>query len=402
MDRTHCFTYEQVIEVFSMKWNERFATLKSLHQAWKSVRQAGGGAGVDGISLDNFRLHADQQLSQMSQQIIKGRYRFSRLRVAKLPKPNGQLRTLGIPTVADRIVLQSIRQSIEPECDRHMSSCSHAYRPARGAMTALADVAESIRAGYHFVLESDIAAFFDSIHHRSLLMALKQIDRDLAQEDLICKSLAMSAGIWAARKGISQGSPLSPLLSNVALIDFDRQMTRAGHRLVRYADDFVVLGRSAAETESAKTLAVKLLKSIQLTLHPEKTRAIDSRQNSFTFLGFELHPDRIVPTAKNLSELRSGVLACCNPHVSISWGERIERINALLRSFAWYYHQTDSKRIFWSLDAFVIDQLNDLATSLGLDDESWRARLVRMSDMREVSWRSSKGKKCRGWNGYGS
>lgn len=220
-----------------MKWNERFATLDSLHRAWKSVRLAGGGAGVDGISLDNFRIHADQHLLQISQQIIKRRYRYSRLRVAKLPKPNGQLRTLGIPTIADRIVLQSVRQSIEPECDRHMLPCSHAYRPAHGAMTALAEIAESIRAGYHYVLESDIASFFDSIHHRSLLTTLKQINRELAQEELICKALTMSAGAWAARKGISQGSPLSPLLSNVALIDFDRQMTQAGHRLVRYADD---------------------------------------------------------------------------------------------------------------------------------------------------------------------
>lgn len=384
-----------------MHWNTRFAELKTLQRAWQSVRAADGGPGMDAQTVEQFGKQADRQLANIATLIASGRYRYSRLRVAKLPKPNGNLRTLGIPTVSDRVVLQSIRYTIEPACEPHLLDCSHAYRADRGTMTALAEIAAGLADGYRYVLESDIESFYDSIHHSSLLTALDRIDRELPREKLVREAITMSAGLWSARKGISQGSPLSPLLANVALMDFDRQMTESGFRLVRYADDFVVLCRSRAECEAARTAAEKLLSSIRLKLHPDKTRLIDNHQTCFTFLGFELHPDRIVPTAKNLAELRSGILAWCNPHEKISWGDRIDRINSLLRSFAWYYHQTDSRRLFWSLDAFVDEQLTQLAAMIGEDTSPWRERLVRMSDMREVSWRGKKGKKTRGWNGYG-
>jgi len=385
-----------------MNWLARFGNLKSLTHAWNSVRASDGCAGCDGQEISDFSKNNQQLLEHISKRILADRYSYSRLRLAKIPKSGGKLRKLGIPTISDRIVLQSIKRNIEPECERHLLPCAHAYRPKRGIHTALTDISTLMGQGFSFALESDIQTFFDSISHQHLRAELGQINRDFPKLKLVRGALTMSTGMWAAKKGISQGSPLSPLLANVALIDFDREMIGAGHRLIRYADDFIVLSRTSAGSEQALKDAEKLLRKMKLRLHPEKTHLLDSRRESFRFLGFEFHPDRIVPTAENLAELRSGIVAWSNPHASFDWHQRIERINGLLRSFAWYYHQTDSKRLFWSLDTFVLEQLEQLESKVECPEHgNWRSRIIRISEMREISWRGKRGSKKRGWNGYG-
>ena len=385
-----------------MNWLSRFGNMESLTHAWNSVRANGGCAGIDGQEVANFSKDSQNLLGQISARVLSDRYHYSRLRMAKIPKTGGKLRKLGIPTIGDRIVLQSIKRSIEPECERHLLPCAHAYRPQRGTHTALADISTLLEQGFCFVLESDIQTFFDSISHHRLRAELGQINRELPKLKLIRSALTMSTGMWAAKKGISQGSPLSPLLANVALIDFDREMIGAGHRLVRYADDFVVLSQTNAGSEQALKDAKKLLRKLRLRIHPDKTQLLDNHRESFRFVGFEIHPDRIVPTAENLAELRSGILAWANPHAAYDWHQRIERINGLLRSFAWYYHQTDSKRLFWSLDALVREQLEQLEAKIECPEHSqWRSSIIRISDMREVSWRGKRKTNKRGWNGYG-
>jgi group II intron reverse transcriptase/maturase len=389
---------ESGIRSRTMTFDERFAEVSNLQRAWKAVKSSGGAPGVDGISVEQFQLEC---LESIRKQLLSGNYAFCKLRVAEIPKPQGGSRRLCIPTVKDRVVLQSIRYVIEPLCERHFLPCSHAYRCGQGALTALQQIVQGLQAGFDYILESDIQAFFDSIRHSDMLASLGKIDRQLSQNRLLRSSLKMSPGWWPARKGIAQGSPLSPLLANVALIEFDRQLTQAKYRLVRYADDFVLLCQNESHCLEGRKLAEEGLKKIGLQLHPNKTRVVNSRRESFSFLGFELHPDRIVPTASNLAELRSGLLAWCNPHQQIGWPERIERINGLLRSFAWYYHQTDSRRIFWSLDQFVREQLEELERTQGEVNDQWRSQLVSMSGLREVTWKGKGKPKGRGWNGYG-
>lgn len=381
--------------------SERCADRKRLRQAWGIVQTAGGGAGVDRQTLETFSQDLERHLLELEQQLRGQNYRFSRLRVAMLPKANGKKRRLGIPTVRDRIVLQTIKMCIGPRCESQMHESSHAYRPGRSAMTALESINRSLRKGARFVFETDIAAFFDSIQHRPLREKLAHIEPHTRASRLVQQSMTLSPHRWRARKGLSQGSPLSPLLANVALTDFDHELEHCEGTMIRYADDLLVLCHSAAAADQAEATIRRLLREIGLTLNAEKTSTIDSHSENFQFLGFDFRPDRIVPDSKNLVRLRSGIAAWCNPHLDDGWRSRIENINQLLRSFAWYYHRTDATRLFLTLDSFVHQSLVELEKTIGAPHHPWEETLVKMSAMREVGWRGKKSKKkSRRWNGY--
>jgi group II intron reverse transcriptase/maturase len=371
-----------------------------LEKAWKSVSAAGGGPGLDGVTLAQFQAQSTARLQQMRATVARGRYRFSRLKTAIIPKSNGKERTLGIPIVADRVVLQAIRQTIEPLCEPLFLNCSHAYRPNRGAQTALSQMTAAMAEGYQWVLEADIENFFDSIQHAALSKQLHTVQSGLGDERLIRQSMGLSRGWWPMKKGVCQGSPLSPLLANVALQSFDQALVASGQRLIRYADDFVVLCRDEAAAQEAQRQAACALGAVGLRLHPNKTRIIDNGRCSFRFLGFEIQPDRIAPAAENIAQLKSGILAWCNPQAMWPWEERVQQVNALLRSFAWYYHQIDTRRLYLTLDAFAIEQLAGLAASLGRDSSTVPSELIRISEMREVSWASQRKRRPPSWGGY--
>lgn len=382
------------------------ANLDSLVRAWKSVRAAGGCAGVDGITIEAFETGFDKHLKQIEVDLVAGRYRFSRLKRAQIPKSSGKLRQLGIPTVRDRVVLQAMRQQIEPACEAKMLDCSHAYRPKRGAMTAIAAVTTALAGGRNLVLETDIQNFFDSIRHPQLLRQLGAIDARCASSRLLIQALRLSSSFWSAKKGVAQGSPLSPLLANVALLSFDRSTQSNQWTVVRYADDLIVLSKTEEAVQRARQLIEKQLSELGLAMHPDKTRIVDSRLSAFKFLGFEFHPDRLAPDSANIGRLRNGIASICNPHSTLTWQTRIEQINALMRSFAWYYHQTDSRRLFWTLDQYVAECLAELETQIGAPPFEWSSQVVKMSEMRETHWlgskRTGKTRKGRMWNGYGS
>ncbi len=381
------------------------ATSDCLARAWKSVRAAAGGPGVDRVTIDAFEARQLDELKRMEADLAAGRYRFSKLKCVMIPKPTGKLRRLGIPTVRDRVVLQAMRQLIEPACEAKMLNCSHAYRPGRGAMTAMAEVTSALAAGRSIVLETDIQDFFDSIRHPLVLKQISVMEPQCKHSRLLIAALKLSSSFWAAKKGVAQGSPLSPLLANVALTEFDQALQSKRWAMVRYADDLVVLCKTNDDVQQAMQLIATQLNRLGLSMHPKKTRIIDSQQNTFSFLGFEFHPDRLAPDASNIAKLRDGIAGICNPHSTVTWQIRIEQINSLLRSFAWYYHQTDSRRLFWTLDQYVVDSLTELETRIGPPQVAWSSKVVRMAQMREVSWLGSKKaagpRKSSGWNGYG-
>jgi RNA-directed DNA polymerase len=379
--------------------NQVFADTKRLHEAWQAVRRADGAAGVDRISIDEYHRDATVSLESIRQRLIADKYRFSKLRYAVVPKASGGERKLGIPTVSDRIVLQSMRLALEPDFEKVMLPCSHAYRQERGSQTALADIRIGLQDRLVYVVETDIRNFFDNIRHRPLLVQMTRVEPRMRTCRLLRDAMSMSAGLFPARKGIAQGSPLSPLLANISLMEFDRMICSPSTRMVRYADDLVVLCQTQSEADRAYQHIAKELSKIGLEMHPDKTRIVDSRRESFSFVGFEIHPDRIVPSSSNVSELKSSILGWCNPNLEENWPTRIERINGLLRSFAWYYHQTDSGRLFMGLDQFAREQLDTLQAVVKPAPNGWEDQLVRIGTIRDVVWKGSK--KRKGWNGYG-
>ncbi|MFV2069930.1 MAG: reverse transcriptase domain-containing protein [Pirellulales bacterium] len=225
-----------------------------LRRAWRLVQLGGPAGGVDAVNVDQFARRAGSELPRIADQLRRRQYCFQPVRRAKIKKPGGGQRTLGIPTIADRIVGQAVRLVIEPHVEPHLSAANYAYRPQRDAHRAIDKLLEFRRGGRYWWLESDVKDFFDSIVHRQLLRLLGRYVSDATLLDLVAQFLRTSAtcggGWFGSARGVPQGSPLSPLLSNLYLDPFDRALAQRGHRVIRYADDLVVCchGRDAAES----------------------------------------------------------------------------------------------------------------------------------------------------------
>ena len=264
----------------------------NLRAAWAKVRAARGAAGVDGQSVASFEQNVEQRLDELGEDLRAGTYRPQPVRRVYLPKSGGGQRPLGIPTVRDRVVHQAVRQVLEPIFEPRMSPRSHGFRPGRGCQSALKVVDQAVRHGYSWVVDADIAAFFDTVDHDRLLDAVHEAVTDGSLLRLLRRILTAGVLEPGARelsptpRGTPQGSPLSPLLANLYLHELDERLTRAGWGLVRYADDFVIFARSEAEATAALALVREVLEGqMKLTLHPDKTRVVAVAEG-FEFLGY--------------------------------------------------------------------------------------------------------------------
>jgi RNA-directed DNA polymerase len=278
---------------------DKVYALPTLQDAWRHVAANGGAPGIDRQTIDQFRERADERLRELAKDLRSKTYRPQPVRRVFIPKEGkrGGERPLGIPTVRDRIVQQALRHVLEPIFEATFSPGSHGYRPERGCATALAVVDQAVKAGYDWVVDADLEAFFDTMDHEKLLAALNEEIADGSVLRLV--SQILKAGVWLpsaaeaepTEVGTPQGGPLSPLLANVYLHAFDKRRVQAGYGLVRYADDFVIFARSEGEAAAALSLAQEVLEGqMGLRLHPEKTR-VESVAAGIEFLGFHYFRD---------------------------------------------------------------------------------------------------------------
>lgn len=269
---------------------------KNLRAAWERVRRNKGSAGSDGQTIAQFEANLEANLSALEEALRTKRYRPRPVRRVEIPKPDGGVRALGIPSVRDRIVQQALLQVMSPIFEAKFSNRSHGFRPERGCQTALAVVDQAVAHGYSHVVDADIEKFFDHVDHALLLRAVNEEISDggvLRLIRMFLKSgvLLDSGETEATGMGTPQGGPISPLLANIYLHPFDRAMEEAGIGLVRYADDFVLFTKSRERAEEALALAREALATLKLRPHPEKTR-VATVDEGFAFLGFHYHRDR--------------------------------------------------------------------------------------------------------------
>ena len=252
-----------------------------LSAAWSRVRRNDGVAGADGVSCAVFECEERTRLARLRRDLVAGRYVPGPIRRVEIVKESGGTRPLAIPCVRDRIVQTAVTFTVGPLIEPAMSGASFGYRPGLGVADAVARIVELRRDSRGWVLESDVARFFETIPHPPLLDLLETRTGDPRLTDLIALWLVQSG---EAGCGLLQGSPLSPLLANLYLDEIDHLLDAPEARLVRYADDFVVLARRKAEAETARERAESLLGERGLALHPEKTR-IACFEDGFWFLG---------------------------------------------------------------------------------------------------------------------
>ncbi|MDW8318524.1 MAG: group II intron reverse transcriptase/maturase [Anaerolineae bacterium] len=260
---------------------------EALRRAWQQVKANGGGPGVDGLDIAAFEAHLDAHLAALQTELCQGTYRPQPVRRVLIPKRNEGLRPLAIWTLRDRVAQRAVLNALEPIFEPQFLACSHGYRPGRSTQTASDAVVAARNEGLRWVLDADIQDCFDSIDPELLMQMLRRQVRDrhmLRLVELWLQARILSASGQVRAAGAAQGGVLSPLLSNIYLHPFDVALTRQGLRLVRYADDFVVLCRRRRDAEEAQAAAEAALQDLRLQLNPHKTRLVHFDQG-FKFLG---------------------------------------------------------------------------------------------------------------------
>lgn len=261
----------------------------NLQRALKQVRQNKGAPGIDGMTVDALPKFLKHHWPDLRAKLIAGTYRPLPVRRVEIPKPDGKMRPLGIPTVLDRFIQQAIAQVIQAQWEPHFHPHSYGFRPQRSAHQAVRELQAKIHQGYGWVVDTDIEAFFDRVNHDRLMTRLKRHadDRDLLR--LINRYL--KAGVQANGKieittmGVPQGGPLSPILANVVLDELDWELEKRGHRFARYADDCNIMVKSRRAGERVMASVTRWISErLRLTVSPLKS-AVD-RPHQRKFLGF--------------------------------------------------------------------------------------------------------------------
>jgi len=287
----------------------------NLNAAYLAVKANNGAAGVDKMNIERTREHLLQHWETIESKLLEGRYKPAAVRAVEIPKPNGGIRTLGIPTVTDRIIQQAILQVLTPVFDPGFSESSYGFRPKRSAHDAVRAAQEYVKGGKHWVVDIDLKSFFDQVDHDRLMRFVGRKVRDKRLLKLIGGYLRApmsraDGSRQARRKGTPQGGPLSPLPANIYLDPLDEELEKRGVAFVRYADDIAIFASSErAAQRILKSVTEWLKKTLGLEVNREKSGSGPSGQSAL--LGFRLYEDgRIGIAPKAIAKLKEKVREC--------------------------------------------------------------------------------------------
>lgn len=299
--------------------------------------------------------HRDELL----QNIREGRYKPSPVRRKEIPKPDGNgVRKLGIPTVVDRVIQQAIAQQLQPLFEPHFSEGSYGYRPGRSAQQAIRKVKTYAEQGYSYAVEIDLSKYFDTLNHELLMNLLRKHIQDQRVTDLIKKYLksgVMEDGVHGkTEEGSPQGGPLSPLLANIYLNEFDQEMRRRGVKAIRYADDIVVLAKSKrAATRLLESCRKYLENQLKLQMNTQKSKVVSVvARKHFKFLGFALGKNRdgvyIRAHGQTLAKAKKKLKELTRRSQGRNVRQVMEQVKVYIRGWIGYYYVADMKRILQS------------------------------------------------------
>lgn len=329
-----------------------------LKAAWQRVKRNKGAAGIDRVSIERFDAQAGNYLDELHHTLKMGQYRPQPVKRLEIPKGGGKTRPLGIPTVKDRVVQAALKSVIEPIFERHFLDTSYGFRPGRGCKDALRDVNQGLKEGYCWVVDADIQGYFDNIVHEKLMERIEATISDGAVLRLIRQFLEQDilaeARRWTPVKGTPQGAVLSPLLANIYLHTLDEKLAEEGYRLVRYADDFVILCQSQEEAERALGSVRGWMAKNELSLHPDKTHIGDCRKagQGFEFLGYRFEAGQRMVRRKSLNKLRDTIRSRTRRTAGEAIERTIQKLNPVLKGWFGYFKHA-RKYTFNTLDAFV-------------------------------------------------
>ncbi len=356
----------------------------TLRAAFDQVKANRGRAGVDHQTIEMFEKDLERNLERLRQSLKEGTYRPQPIRRVEIPKPGStENRVLGIPTVGDRTVQKALLMVLEPIFERDFANQSYGFRPERGCKDALREVDRLLKAGYTTVIDADIRKFFDSIPKEELEKLVEVQVADGRVLSLIAAYLNQEVfdGLkgWIPERGTPQGAIISPLLANIYLDPLDRLMAAKGWRMIRYADDFVILCRHDEEAERILSAVRDWAAQAGLELHSEKTKIVDTtKPGGFDFLGYHFEQGQRRPRKKSLKKLKDAIRSKTKRTNGHSLNQIIKEVNQTLRGWFEYFKHSN-KRTFPMLDGWTRMRLRSIlrkrrggkGRGRGLDHYRW-------------------------------
>ena len=366
---------------------------RNLEKALVQVIGNKGSAGVDGMQTDELRDYLNTRYQALRHMVVEGNYQPAAVRKVEIPKPGGGKRTLGIPTVVDRLIQQAISQWLSQFWEPHFSMHSYGFRPNRSAHQAVTRAQSLLNEGKVWVIELDLEKFFDKVNHDKLLSLLQSKVKDKGTLRLIhlyLRSGMMEGGLVSQRReGTPQGSPLSPLLSNIILDELDRELTGRGHSFVRYADDCSIYVRSEKAAQRVlQSITRYIEESLLLKVNKEKSK-ISRPVNSY-LLGFSFFRSKgewqIRIADKSQRRVKEKCKAVTRRTNGLSLKQKIEKLTPLIQGWVNYFSMATAQSLLRSLDGFVRTRLR---AGIWRDWKNGRTRvanLIRLGAKRQKAY----------------
>ena len=345
---------------------EAVVARENLLDAYRQVMGNKGAAGVDHMTVEQLKPYLQEHWARIRESLLNGTYQPQAVRCVEIPKPNGGVRQLGIPTVVDRLIQQALHQILSPIFEPGFSESSYGFRPGRSAQQAVAQAKVYVSEGRRWVVDLDLEKFFDRVNHDVLMSRLARRINDKRVLGLIRRYLQagmMSGGVASPRtEGTPQGGPLSPLLSNILLDDLDKELERRGHKFCRYADDCNIYVRSKAAGERVMRTVTKFLTE-RLRLKVNAGKSAVARPWERKFLGYSMtghKQPRLKVAPESLQRLKAKIRTIFRKGRGRSLPRVIGDLNPLLRGWMQYFRLAEVKGIFEELDGWLRRKLRCL------------------------------------------
>ena len=333
-----------------MELLEKILDDNNLYSAYKQVYKNKGTSGIDGITVEELEIYMNKHKEEIKEQIRNLKYKPSPVRRVEIPKENGKMRKLGIPTVVDRLIQQAIVQVLTPIFESQFSETSYGFRPSRCCEQAIVKALEYFNDGYDWIVDIDLQAFFDNVNQDKLIGIIRRTIKDGRVVSLIRKYLVsgvMVNGVLQPTKvGTPQGGNLSPLLSNIMLNELDKELEKRGLRFVRYADDCLIMVRSEkAANHVMESVTRYIEKKLGLKVNVEKSKV--ARPNKIKYLGFGFYNKkgtwRPKPHLKSLQKFERKLKDITSRSNAMSINDKIVKLNQVIRGWINYFRIADMK-----------------------------------------------------------
>jgi len=359
---------------------ERVYDRGRLHRAWLSVKSNAGAAGIDHVTVEAFGERAEEHLDRIHEKLRAGTYRFKPVRRVEIPKPGStKKRPLGIPVVMDRIVSQSLHSVLEELYDGDFTASNFGFRRGKSQHQAIEPRRQAMEDGYRGCASIDRQGFFDEIPHDLILRLIRRKIRDERVVTLIARALKagvkVEGKIEKTTKGCPQGSPVSPMLSNIVLNELDQELERRGHRYVRWADDFVILLRSERAARRVMESVIHFLEeTLGLPVNRDKSQIAPAKD--VEFLGFPILRGKIRISTQARKRFKDRVRALTRRNNGQSMARNIQDLSEYLRGWVGYFGIQEFRTIFGKLDGFIRSRLRSRQLKKGKKPKKFQRMMI--------------------------